>query len=122
MQQEFLEPHIWPCAELQVNTDRLSSPECSFHSRLEVPAHVACTVIPEKLENIGTNGLGVICCFCFDREEEVNDTAGDEGDEEAAVVENNILRRCQRLSGPMLFERKSDLHWNRQYRKYSSDS
>ena len=46
----------------------------------------------EKPEDIVTHGLGMVCRLGFYREEQVDNAAGDEGDEEGTVVNYDILQ------------------------------
>jgi len=49
-------------------------------------------MIAEELENVGTDGLRVVDGLGFDGEQELEDAGGDEADEEAAVVDDDVLR------------------------------
>ena len=94
MRDKPLKTHIWSRAELQVETDGVSHFQSTFDRRLEVPAQRAGAVVGEEFEDLGADGLSMVCCFRFDWEKQVGDSSRDEADEESAVVDDDVLYCC----------------------------
>jgi len=86
VQHELLEAHVRPCAKLELQTDRTTHFQRAADCRLEVVAYAPRTVIGQELEDVHTECLIVVRVLRLDREQQVRDSGGEEGDEEGGVV------------------------------------